>query len=313
MPADKKPAASKSEDLPKPIFGQFLAVGRHGHRVTSADGVTWSKPLRERDPHTMCGIAAGNGCVVAVGLNGGGENVLYRSSDLQKWDIVKKPSGYVAMMRTVCFGGDQFMAICSDGAGNPADVSPSEHHYSPDGITWTDRIKRKRSDGKEKGGIYTAVWGKDRWVGIGVRGIKSSSLDGRVWEDSKDMLPTETLIDLTYGKGTWVAGGLNGLRMASKDGQTWTAKQVGEEGEHLHAMIFTGKEFVGVGLGGTYFSPDGLTWTRKPNTNAPVTCAYGKGVFVGTAYRGRILMSKDAITWKDVAKIDEHLQAIAFV
>jgi hypothetical protein len=70
---------------------------------------------------------------------------------------------------------------------------------------------------------------------------------------------------------------------------------------------------VGVGLGATYTSSDGLAWTRKPNKDAPVCCAFGHGLFVGSAYKGRIMVSKDAVTWKQVLKCDEHIQAVAYI
>ena len=126
-------------------------------------------------------------------------------------------------------------------------------------------------------------------------------------------MAADTLIDLAYGKGVWVGVGLNGLRMASPDGLQWGAKQISEEGEHLHAVVFTGKEFVAVAPTATFISPDGQTWSRKPTKDAPVSVAYGKGTFVGAAYKGRILTSKDAITWKQVLKLDQHVQAISFV
>jgi hypothetical protein len=56
-----------------------------------------------------------------------------------------------------------------------------------------------------------------------------------------------------------------------------------------------------------------LAWTRKPNKDAPVCCAFGHGLFVGSAYKGRIMVSKDAVTWKQVLKCDEHIQAVAYI
>ncbi|MCH2208612.1 MAG: hypothetical protein MK132_22460 [Lentisphaerales bacterium] len=41
--------------------------------------------------------------------------------------------------------------------------------------------------------------------------------------------------------------------MFFKDGKTWSKVIAGEEGEHINRMIFVSKQFVGVGLGGTYF------------------------------------------------------------
>ena len=68
--------------------------------------------------------------------------------------------------------------------------------------------------------------------------------------------------------------------MTSEDGLTWTDRVVGEEGEHINAMIFDGKRFVGIGQGATYFSLDGKAWERVPNRNAPTTATRGGDVYV---------------------------------
>ncbi len=299
MPTDKK-----SDDEAKPQFSQFLAVGRMGLRMTSPDGQTWSAPQQSKDPHTLNSIAAGNGCAVAVGMAGTGSNAFYRSADLQKWEVQTKPSDYVFMMRHVAFGGGQFMALLSGGVnGEDAGVA----QLSSDGQQWGERLKRpKRS-------LNRVRWSGGKWYGIGSHGLKSVSSDGKEWQDAPEQTASDTLIDLACGKGVIVGVGLNGLRLSSPDGLRWGNRQIGEEGEHIHAVVFTGKEFVGVGLGATYTSSDGLSWTRKANKDAPVCCAYGRGVFVGAAYKGRIMVSKDAISWKQVLKCDQHVQAISYL
>ncbi len=299
MPGDKK-----SDDEAKPQFGQFLAVGRMGLRLTSPDGQSWSAPQLATAPHTLNSIAAGNGCAVAVGMAGTGSNVFYRSVDLQKWDVQTKPSDYVFMMRHVAFGGGTYMALLSGGVnGEDAGVA----QLSSDGQQWGERLKRaKRS-------LNRVRWAGGHWYGIGSHGLKAVSSDGKDWQDAPEQSAGDTLIDLACGKGVVVGVGLNGLRLSSPDGLRWGNRQLGEEGEHIHAVVFTGKEFVGVGLGATYVSPDGQSWTRKANKDAPVCCAYARGLFVGAAYKGRILVSKDAISWKQVLKCDQHIQAINFV
>lgn len=301
MPADK--TSDKNAD-DKPFFGQFVAVGRMGLRMTSADGATWSQPLMHKDPHTLGAIAVGNGTVVAVGMNGTGSNAFWRTTDLQKWEVQTLKSDYVFMVRSVAFGDGQFMALLSGGV-NGDDAGNAQ--LSSDGVQWSERIKRGKYS------LNRVRHAAGQWVGIGSFGLKSVSKDGKEWQNAIGQAPADTLIDLVYGKGVWVGVGLNGLRMASPDGLQWGAKQLGEEGEHLLAVVFTGKEFVAVAPTATFTSPDGQTWTRKPTKDAPVCLAYGKGTFVGAAYKGRILMSKDAVTWKQVLKLDQHVQAVAFV
>ena len=65
-------------------------------------------------------------------------------------------------------------------------------------------------------------------------------------------------------------------------------------------------------LGATYVSPDGLKWERLPNTNAPLIAVYGQDQFLDSNWRGRILQSADAVTWKDVFQAEHHIEALAF-
>ena len=288
----------------KPTFGGFLAVGRMGLRMTSKNGTQWSEAQIADKPYTLGSIAAGNGCVVVGGLNGTGENVFYRSTDLTTWILQKQKSDYVYMLRNVAFGSGQFLAILSGGV-NAEDAGTML--LSADGNDWGERFKR------EKRSLNKALWIGDKWIGIGNFGLKSVSVNGREWKDAENQVATDTLIAVAYGNGRIVGVGLHGLRMSSSDGLKWSERQMGEEGEHLHAVVFTGKEFVAVGLGATYTSNDGQKWKRTPNDNAPVSCAYGNNVFVGVAYKGRIVTSKDGIIWKDLLKAPDHIQAISFI
>jgi photosystem II stability/assembly factor-like uncharacterized protein len=208
------------------------------------------------------------------------------------------------MLRQVTFGSGQFLAILSGGV-NAEDGGTMQ--MSADGKSWGERFKR------EKRSLNKAMWIGDKWFGYGNYGLKSVSTDGREWKDADNQAAFDTLIAAAYGNGRIVGVGLHGLRMASADGLKWTERQMGEEGEHLHAVVFTGKEFVAVGLGATYTSSDGQKWKRTPNENPPVACTYGNDLFVGVAYKGRILTSKDAITWTEVLKAPEHIQAISFI
>lgn len=292
----------------KPDFGAFLAVGRMGLRMISKDGSSWSTPQMADQQHTLGSIAAGNGCVVTAGMAGGGENVFYRSTDLQTWEMQKQKSEYVYMLRSLGFGGSNgqlgFLSLLSGGV-NAEDGGNMQ--WSDDGAKWSERFKR------EKRSLNKVIWDGKQWLGIGNYGLKSTSADGRKWVDAENQSIADTLIAVAHGNGRYVGVGLHGLRMVSPDGLRWGEKQMGEEGEHLHAVVFTGKEFVAVGLGATYSSPDGVKWKRSPNEDAPVSVAYGNGVFVGAAYKGRLLVSKDAITWKQVMKTPDHVQAVSFV
>ena len=70
----------------------------------------------------------------------------------------------------------------------------------------------------EIGGGYVlrrAAWGAGRWVGVGDRGRRTTSTDGKVWKDAPGGKPVDTLIDVAFGKGIFVGVGLHGLRMTT--------------------------------------------------------------------------------------------------
>ena len=63
--------------------------------------------------------------------------------------------------------------------------------------------------------------------------------------------PVDAFIDVTFGNGLFVGVGLHGLRMSSEDGLAWSERLVGEEGEHINSVLWTGERFVAVGQGAT--------------------------------------------------------------
>lgn len=154
------------------------------------------------------------------------------------------------------------------------------------------------------------------FVAVGHNGLRLSSRDGIKWTHAQTGREGEIYRAVAFGNGRFAAvgsyGGAN-IFASTTDGVTWeTSTKDGEEGEHINSIVWTGDRFVGVGQGATYFSPDGLKWERKPNSNALLFAVFGDGVFVGSNWRGRILRSTDAIGWKDVFQAEHHVEAIAF-
>ena len=167
--------------------------------------------------------------------------------------------------------------------------------------------------------IRRFVFGNGTWVGVGDRGRRSASADGKDWKDAPQVKAIDTLVDVAHGNGLFVGVGLHGLRMSSPDGISWSNVQRGEEGIHLNSIVFTGKQFVAAGMGATsgapgltYFSFDGIKWTTQANDDAPQTMCYGKDLFVGVNWRGRIMTSPDALKWKQVFKSEQNFEAITF-
>lgn len=156
------------------------------------------------------------------------------------------------------------------------------------------------------------AYGNNTFVGVGDRGRRSVSPDGLEWKYAPNMKAVDTLVDIAHGNSFFVGVGLHGLRTRSYDGISWSEPQRGKEGEHLNAIVFADGRFVAVGVGVTYTSHDGEKWERMANQDAPLSCVYGGGAFVGTRWKGRIFQSADALIWKGVHKCSTHLEGVTF-
>ena len=100
--------------------------------------------------------------------------------------------------------------------------------------------------------------------------------------------------------------------MTTRDGSTWSEPLIGEEGEHLNAIVWAKDRFVAIGAGVTFVSQDGEKWERHVNRNAPTAVVYGGGLFVGCRWKGRLLTSTDGIQWEETLQAEQHVEAISW-
>ncbi len=284
--------------------GLFVAVGHDGLRMTSTDGSDWLNVRTGKEGEVYRASAFGGGRFATVGSYGG-SNIFAGSADGVAWETRTLDAKYSKYLRGMGYGRGEFLAI----GGDPGSVGSSSPLLvrSSDGVGWSDYVSLP---GKHI--LRRLAFGDGRFVAVGDRGRRSTSTDGQDWLDAPDVRAIDTLVDVAFGGGVFVGVGLHGLRMSTRDGLNWGHRQVGEEGEHLNSVVWTGSKFVAVGAGATYFSTDGETWERKPNRDAPLTAAFGAGIFVGARWKGRLLRSDDAIEWREVYKSDHHVEAIAF-
>jgi hypothetical protein len=281
--------------------GFFVAAGYQGQRVVSRNGRDWTNHELGKEGEVYRTVAFGKERAVAVG-SFGGSNIYTSTPDGKTWEPRGlKDAKYSSYIRGLCFGDGRFVAVGAD---------PVFTITSLDGLQWSDY--RKFAENRQNHILRRIVYGNGRYVAIGDFGRRSTSKDGVEWTDSPKPEAAETLIDLAFGPGVFVGVGLHGLCMVSEDGLAWARRHSGEEGEHLNSVLWTGERFVAVAQGATYFSQDGIEWERRPNTNAPLTAAYGAGVFVGAHWKGRLLASEDALTWTQVFKSDHHFEVVAY-
>ncbi len=303
----------------------FVAVGHHGLRLASTDGIEWTHAQISKEGEVYRAVAFGNGRFAAVGSYGG-SNIFASTGDGQMWESSTRDARYVTYLRGIGFGKGEFIGL----GGDPGAVGDSRPFVMTckDGKSWSEPTQVVATQALLPGGstiqpgdkplpssknmLRRIAYGNERFVAVGDRGRRSVSLDAKEWTDTPNVKALDTLIDVTFGNGIFVGVGLHGLRISSEDGVKWSEKLVGEEGEHINSVVWTGDRFVAVGQGATYTSPDGIKWERAPNQNAPLIAVFGQGKFVGSNWRGRILHSTDAIAWKDVFQAPHHVEAVAF-
>ncbi len=235
-PTDTRSAA------PRP-GGLFVAVGHNGLRMISADGSQWTHLETGKEGEVYRAVCHGNGRFVAVG-SFGGNNIYASTADGAAWDTGTKDAKYVNYLRGLGFGRQEFLGL----GGDPGAVGDSRPFVSTtaDGKTWTDPAF---ISGKNI--LRRVCWGSDRFVAVGDRGRRATSPDGIQWTDAPEVKAIDTLIDVAFGHGLFVGVGLHGLRMTSEDGLAWSNRLVGEEGEHINSVAWTGDRFVAVGQGAT--------------------------------------------------------------
>ncbi|HYG77012.1 MAG TPA: hypothetical protein VEK08_18545 [Planctomycetota bacterium] len=286
------------------VAGLFVAVGHEGQRLVSENGSEWKNQQYGKEGEVYRCVRFGNGCYVAAGTYGG-KNIFAVSRDGASWVTSSKDGQYKNFIRGMGFGLNMFLAV----GGDPGTVGSSSPFTasSTDGVAWSDYVS---ISGKNI--LRRVAFGNNLFVGVGDRGRRAASPDGKTWTDAPDVKAIDTLVDVAFGNGIFVGVGLHGLRMMSTDGVKWTHRVLGEEGEHLNAIVFAEDRFVAVGMGATYLSPDGVVWKRHENKDAPLTVAYGKKVFLGANWKGRLMLSSDAIEWKQVHKCEHHVEAVAF-
>jgi hypothetical protein len=283
--------------------GFFVAAGYQGQRIVSRDGRQWTNHEVGKEGEVYRTVAFGKGRAVALG-SFGGSNIYTSTADGTTWEPRGlKDAKYSSYVRGVCFGDGRFVAVGAD---------PIFTITSADGLQWSDYFRLVATENRHNHILRRIVYGNDRYVAIGDFGRRATSKDGKTWTDGPKPDASETLIDLAFGRGVFVGVGLHGVCWVSEDGLTWVRRHSGEEGEHLNSVLWTGDRFVAVALGATYLSPDGIEWTRRPNSNAPLTVAYGAGVFVGAHWKGRLLASEDAVTWTQVFKSEHHFEVVAY-
>lgn len=280
-----------------------------GSIFRSADGLKWELVFRDegRDKtrvYTYYDFLQADGKIVAVGGGDGpyksGCARVLSTTDGKTWDGSLYHFELSGPLLCAAYGKSRFVAHGGSGY-------VSHFTSSADAKTWTDPDKGRLPWYQgEQSMVKKLAFGNDHFVGIGAYRRVVTSADGLTWKDNpdKDRAP---FISLAFGNGRFVAGGMHGLRMTSADGIHWDGKAGGELGEHINEVVWTGEEFVAIGIEVTYKSADGVRWTRHATKVRPARAGYGNGLFLCSNLRGtEAYRSTDAVDWERLAPIPEH-------
>jgi hypothetical protein len=153
--------------------------------------------------------------------------------------------------------------------------------------------------------LGAVTWTGTTLLAVGTNGVLLSSPDGITWT-------TGSIGSTAQGRSVAaspdicavVVGGPSVL--TSPDLVSWTARDAGPADAGLASIIWTGDEFVAVGVGGAIVtSTDGITWTSRtsgtPYTLAGVARGGSQLVAVGGygGLVGQVATSQDGVTWTE--------------
>ena len=150
------------------------------------------------------------------------------------------------------------------------------------------------------------------WAGTRpVRG--AGSLPQRLWAVSQEGMPD--IFASALGAGKFIAGGKHGALYSYPDGKVYADP----DGRDIQGIVFSGTQFVAVGVVGIspkpviLTSPDGITWTQQltPSTQSLFAVTYG-GLYAAVGNGGDIITSPDGVTWTArTSGTSEQLRGVA--
>ncbi len=271
-------AGVTTEDLEAVVYGNgsFIAVGRNGTIVSSADGVLWTS-LNSGTTKWIKAITYSNQMFKAVGWEG----VYLTSDDGQQWNvqILATSNDY---HNDIIYAGGLYVVV-----GYFNDIAPRGNAInSVDGINWdVDTMGFAAYH-------YGIAYGANTYVVAGSAGKILSSPDCDIWtEETSGSGPN--LISVYFANNLFVVVGADGFILSSANGQNWSI--VGTvTSETLFEVQFCHDTWVAVGANGTLLtSKAGDNWAaRNSSTNSNLKgIAFGNNTVVAVGENGLILQS----------------------
>ena len=227
--------------------------------------------------------------IVALAVSG----LLNLAPGQQVWTM--RNPGTTNILHLVTYGDSQFVAVGRGPMG--IDFFMGTVLSSRDGITWTTQNIDTIWE------LYSVTYGNSRFVAVGDGGAIISSSDGMTWTiiSRPNYIRGTSLTSVAYGNNQFIAVGIIfgfGETLVSSNGSTWTSGSGGYP-PRLHSVTCGKNQFVAVGEGGMFTTPDCSTWTLRDSgiTKGLVSVIYGGNQYIGVGASGLILSSPDGVTW----------------
>lgn len=259
--------------------GTFIAVGRNGALVSSADGGVWTS-LNSGTKKWIKNITYSNQNFKAVGWEG----VYLTSADGQQWnvqilatvsdyhnDIIYAGGVYVVVgyFNDIAPRGNVINSL--DGINWDVDtIGLAAYHYgiaygantyiitgsagkilsSTDCDIWTEETSGSGSN------LTSVCFANNLFVVVGTDGVILTSGNGKNWSVVR-AVTLETLFDVRFCQDTWIAVGANGTLLTSKTGDNWEARNLSIN-SNLRSIAFGNNTVVAVGENGIILQSDPL-------------------------------------------------------
>jgi hypothetical protein len=250
--------------------GLYIAVGNGLHRMSSADGLTWTNHVFAEKPghnkNDLKSLATGHGVVVAVG--GFSKSNILTTTDGKDWHVNDFNAG---VLSGVIFTNGAFHAFGESG----------KVIRSKDGLMWEvigdaktkDHLVAEAQNLGETAPIKSHIrdWrhAGGRFVGSGDNGFLITTTDFTKWEYPPRIEPRSRLYIETNGSGFVVVG--EATLHHSADGLEWkNVTPALPAGGKFASLVHDGKGYLANTRSGVGFeSTDGLQWREIKGATFP--------------------------------------------
>jgi hypothetical protein len=286
----------------------FVGVGGDdGAVATSSDGVNW-KPVLPGTFDYIGSVAYGGGTFVAVGTE-----KVHTSTDGMNW-TTHAGFGLNDTLYRVRFLNGLFVAAGTERIFTGGSLWAGILYTSPDGITWTRRLRIAPPAGADVGpagiaygnGRFISLWGQ--WDGASDIGFTYTSTDGVTWTRGDPNPLLDAPHNLAFGEAGFVL--LSGNRiLTSADGLVWQLRHELEKSWDWQSLACSGKRIVC--LAGQYSelsstdpilalsSQDGINWRQAPLPSVGWRRLFSDGVTFFALAASSALSSTDGLAWTE--------------